>query len=69
MPLELPPERELPLLEGALNELERLREELLNESFELFAGALRERDELLRSREEFSGCIQPRVRRDCFGET
>jgi hypothetical protein len=72
LPLELPPERVPPLLEGALKELERLREELLNELFELFellAGVLHERDELLRSRVELSGCIHPFDRRDCFGET
>jgi hypothetical protein len=56
-------------LEGALKELERLREELLIELFELLEGALHERDELLRSRVELFGCIHPFDRRDCFGET
>ena len=69
MPLELPPERDPPLSEGALKELERLREELLIELFELFEGALHERDELLRSRVELSGRIHPFARRECFGET
>lgn len=68
-PLELPPERDPPLLEGALKELERLREELLNELFDLLEGVLHERDELLRSRVELSGCIHPFARRDCLGET
>lgn len=69
LPLELPPERDPPLLEGAPKELERLREELLNELFDLLEGALHERDELLRSRVELSGCIHPFVLRDCLGET
>jgi hypothetical protein len=69
LPLELPPERDPLLLEGALNEFERLREELLIELFELLEGALHERDELLRSRVELSGCIHLFALRDCLGET
>ena len=64
-PLELPPERDPLLFEGELKEFERLREEL----FELLEGELHERDELLRSRDELFGCIHPRFRRDCFGDT
>jgi hypothetical protein len=65
LPLELPPERDPLLFEGELKEFERLREEF----FELLEGELHERDELLRSRDELFGCIHPRSRRDCFGDT
>lgn len=66
---ELPLERAPPLFEGEPYEFVRLREELLNELFELLEGALLERDELFRFRDGLSGCIHPRERRDCFGDT
>ena len=65
LPLELPPERDPLLFEGELKEFERLREEF----FELLEGELHERDELLRSLDKLFGCIHPRSRRDCFGDT